>query len=184
MSLVVHKTTFEVIELANTPDYMDGNWLINPILPNCEKKFWVLEGELFREMSLVEKEELAYSTESTIYLIDIKKLLTKQNAHAYENDPNAIINPIMLLNVPLKYTKVVDGTVVEMTQVEKDVVDLPFLERLNSKLVIQDTFTTAIDDLQQIQNVSSPTNAQIVAAVKRMAQIEEQLLRFIYRNFI
>ena len=50
MSTAVHKTTFQVIEDANTPEYASNDWLINPDLSrvrDVDKKYWYLkDGEL------------------------------------------------------------------------------------------------------------------------------------------
>jgi len=42
MANVLNIHTMEYRKSANTPDYMDGNWLINPVLPDCDKKYWKL----------------------------------------------------------------------------------------------------------------------------------------------
>ena len=54
MSNVLHKITKQYLKSVNTPDYMDGNWLINPILPDCEASEWVVDGEIVRESTLEE----------------------------------------------------------------------------------------------------------------------------------
>ena len=40
MATVVNKTTFEVIESVNTPDYDPNEWLINPVIPDVPKRYW------------------------------------------------------------------------------------------------------------------------------------------------
>lgn len=40
MATVVNKTTFEVIESVNTPDYDTNEWLINPVIPDVPKRYW------------------------------------------------------------------------------------------------------------------------------------------------
>lgn len=48
MATVVNKTTFQVIPSAHTPDFMDGNWLINPDLSAVQgfpQKYWKLVGD-------------------------------------------------------------------------------------------------------------------------------------------
>src|SRR5659263_685219 len=125
MATVVNKITFQVIPLENTPDYPEASWLVNPTLPNCEKKYWKLVGETLEEMTQGEKDEVDYSTASTIYLIAEKQLITEKNGHDYEANSNAIINPSMPPGVPLHHTKVVLGEVVEMTAIEKNIIDHP-----------------------------------------------------------
>lgn len=124
MSTVVNKTTFQVIPLANTPDYDPIDWLINPVFPQCASKYWKLVGETLEEMTQLEKDEVDYSTSATVYMIAEKQLLTGQNGHDYEANANALINPAMPA-CEIRYTKVVAGAVVEMTAIEKNIVDHP-----------------------------------------------------------
>ena len=123
MANVLNKTTKQYLRSVNTPDYPTSEWLINPVLPLCDQKFWVIEGDTIREMTQAEKDAYLYTYESTIYLIAEKQLLLNKDGADYESDTNAIINPVMP-NVDLKYTKVVDGEVVEMSLAEQDKVDL------------------------------------------------------------
>lgn len=48
---------------------------------------------------------------------------------------------------------------------------------------IRSAYITIINRLEQIQSAVNPTNAQIVQAVKDMAEIQEQTLRFLKRLF-
>ena len=123
MSNVLNKHTKQYLRSVNTPDFSPDEWLINPILPNCDQKFWLIEGDTIREMTQEEKDAYTYTYESTVYLIAEKQLLTNIDGTDYETDDNAIINPTMP-NCDLKYTKVVAGEVVEMTLEEQDAVDL------------------------------------------------------------
>jgi hypothetical protein len=46
MSSVLHKTTKQLIPSVNTPDYMDGNWIINPDLSavvGIPTKYWAID---------------------------------------------------------------------------------------------------------------------------------------------
>jgi len=181
MSTVVNKKTFEVIQFANTPNYINNDWLINPTLPTCDKKFWVLENDVIREMTQDEKNILFYRTNSTIYLIEEKQLLENKNGYDYQLNKNAIINPIMP-NCDIKYTKVVDGKIIEMSVEEKLIVDQPQKDRLESKDYINNEYEQALVDLQIIQNLTNPTNAQILLAIKKEALILEKLMRFIKFN--
>lgn len=123
MSNVLNKFTKQYLRSVNTPDYPPSEYLINPVLPNCDQKFWVIEGDTIREMTQPEKDAYLYTYESTAYLIDSKQLLTNQDGADYEAEANAIINPVMP-NCDLKYTKVVSGEIVEMSLAEQDKVDL------------------------------------------------------------
>ena len=123
MSNVLNKITKQYLISVNTPDYTESDWLINPVLPTCDSKFWVIEGDTIREMTHEEKDAYLYMYESIVYIIAEKQLITNVDGSEYESNANAIINPVMP-NCDVKYTKVVDGTVVEMTLEEQDDIDL------------------------------------------------------------
>lgn len=128
MANVINKITRQYLKSVNTPDYPLNKWIANPVLPECDPKYYIIEGDLVREMDQSEKDNLVYSTESIVYLIIEKQLLTNINGHDYENNSNAIINSIMP-DCEIKYTKVVNDLIVEMTIEEKHVIDLPSLKR-------------------------------------------------------
>ncbi len=179
MSNVLNRITKQYLKSVNTPDYPVTEWIHNPFLPNCDKKFMVIEVDTVREMTVKEKAELSYSTESTVYLITEKQLQINVNAHDYESNSNAIINPVMPA-CDIKYTKVVDSIIVEMTDKEKAVVDLPEVERIESRNSLKEGYVDEILQLQTIQKTDAPTSAQ----VKQMATIQEKLLEFVYRNLV
>ena len=128
MANVLHRITRQYLKSKNTPNYPVEDWIINPVLPNCDKKYYVIEGNIVREMTQLEKNNLIYSTESSVYLVEEKQLLNNINGHDYESNSNAIINSI-IPDCDIKYTKVVNDSVVEMTAEEKYIVDLPDLKR-------------------------------------------------------
>ena len=141
MSNVINRITKQYLKSVNTPDYPESDWIHNPIVPICGPKYWVITGDLIRAMDQVEVDELKYSTESSIYLITEKQLLTKMNGYNYKDDPNAIINPSMPI-CNMKYTKVVDGQVVEMEEKEKRVIDIPRLKQEWIKKLKNEAFDT------------------------------------------
>ena len=141
MANVLNKITKQYLRSVNTPDYPTSEWMINPILPDCDKKFWLIEGDTIREMAQAEKDAYLYLYESTVYLIAEKQLLTNVDGADYEADANAIINPVMP-NCDLKYTKVVAWEVVEMTIAEQDAVDLPSRIAKRNQDVVNETRKT------------------------------------------
>ena len=56
MANVINKNTLQYIMSANTTAYLDGNWIINPVLPVCASKYWKIVGGEVVEMSTAEKE--------------------------------------------------------------------------------------------------------------------------------
>lgn len=128
MANVINRITRQYLKSVNTPNYPVDEWVINPIMPDCDPKHYVIDGDIVREMIQLEKNNLVYSTESSVYLIIEKQLLTNINGHDYENNLNAIINPIMP-DCKIKYTKVINDLIVEITMEEKNIIDLPDLKR-------------------------------------------------------
>lgn len=55
MADVVNRTTLEYRESVHTPDFDPAQWLINPVLPFCERKYWQIDGDLLSEMNAGEK---------------------------------------------------------------------------------------------------------------------------------
>ena len=141
MADVVNRKTKQYLKSVNTPDYPISDWIHNPTIPLCGPKYWVVEGDLIRGMERFEIDELAYSTESSVYLIAEKQRLAGVNGHDYVDNLNAIINPSMP-TCDIKYTKVVDGQVVDMTKQEKHVVDLPALKRKWTDKLKSEAFDT------------------------------------------
>ena len=141
MANVINRITKQYFKSVNTPDYPAKDWIINPILPNCDEKYYVIENNIVREMTQLEKNNLIYSTESSVYLIEEKQLLNNINGHDYELNSNAIINPTMP-NCDVKYTKVIDFNIVEMTTEEKHIIDLPSLKVEWIKNIIDEVYKT------------------------------------------
>lgn len=58
------------------------------------------------------------------------------------------------------------------------------LEYRATRLALKDEYLAAITTLQNIQNATNPTNAQVIAAVKYEAKTLERLLKFMKANFV
>lgn len=116
MADVMDKRTFRIKYSQDTSEFLDGNWVINPdkhVIANVERRWWVIDGDVLREMSQFEKDELEYTTNSTIYFILSGAVLTGVDGSLYEGDENAIINP-MSIEGGWEYGKIVSGLLVEM----------------------------------------------------------------------
>ena len=44
----------------------------------------------------------------------------------------------------------------------------------------KDTYLSTINTLEQIENATSPTNAQVIAAIKQLAKTQKLLLKLLY----
>lgn len=55
MANVLHRATFEYLRSVNTPEYDPVDWIINPVLPDCPRKYWKIAGDSVLEMDEGEK---------------------------------------------------------------------------------------------------------------------------------
>lgn len=55
MAAVIHRTTLQLLQSVNTPDYPPEVWIVNPDVPTCAKKYWKIDGDKVIEMSKAEK---------------------------------------------------------------------------------------------------------------------------------
>lgn len=165
MANVINRITRQYLKSVNTPNYSLDEWIINPILPDCDKKYYVIEGNIVREMTQLEKNNLIYSTESSVYLIDEKQLLTNINGYDYESNSNAIINSI-LPDCELKHTKVVNDLIVEMTTEEKYVIDLPDLKR--------EWIQNITDEVYKTHSVEEIAFTALLISVDRLSKTGDQ----------
>ena len=65
-SNVIEKKTLRYLKSVHTPDYQNSNYIINPILPKCDKKYWVIKDN--RVMEMTEAEKAVKDTELAIVL--------------------------------------------------------------------------------------------------------------------
>ena len=54
-SNVIEKKTMRYLKSVHTPNYNNENYIINPILPKCDKKYWVIKENQVVEMTEAEK---------------------------------------------------------------------------------------------------------------------------------
>jgi len=82
MANVIHRVTKQYLKSVNTPDYPASEYIINPVLPDCDSSEWVIEGDTIRETTQDEKdakiaEKAAKEAEKLA-----KELLDKEKADA------------------------------------------------------------------------------------------------------
>lgn len=56
MSNVINRITKKYLKSVNTPDYPVTEYIINPVLPDCDPSEWVIEGDTVRETTQAEKD--------------------------------------------------------------------------------------------------------------------------------
>lgn len=184
MGNVVKKSNLELIEDIDPAYYDPAFFLINPVLPECDEIYWKLVDETIVEMTSEEKVEADYCNRATIYLIASKTVLLNQNGHDFESDVNAIINPIMPTCCH-KYTKVVDGVVVEMTEEEMNVVDHPPapVDPLVPELQNIPDLSSRISGLESIITQIDGTTVDledVIGMIRTLAANQKETLSMIY----
>ena len=55
MSIVVHRVTLQVKVSADPAEHDSSEWLIDPVLPDAPKRYWIVEGDNLREATDEEK---------------------------------------------------------------------------------------------------------------------------------
>ena len=104
MANVINKSTLKYLTSVNTPDYDPGEWIINPVLPKCESKYWkyVSSSNTIKEMTelqkaAVDQAEADAAVQAAIDLKDINIQLPKVNKAAHLVDLD-LINELRAAN--------------------------------------------------------------------------------------
>ena len=107
----------------------DSNAIINPDEIAGGIEYGKVVADKLVAMTATERTAYDYTNKSSIYLIIEKELLTNQNGADFESDINAIINPTMpegiggAIDVETRFTKVVNGEIVMMSEIEIDTIN-------------------------------------------------------------
>ncbi|MFW9874247.1 MAG: hypothetical protein ACFFG0_14170 [Candidatus Thorarchaeota archaeon] len=56
MANVINRSTLQYLTSVHTPNYPVEDWIINPVLPSCEQKYWKISGDNVLEMNQSEKD--------------------------------------------------------------------------------------------------------------------------------
>lgn len=67
MATVLHRTTKQLITSANTPDFPEADWIINPdmsAVSSFPPKYWIITGNTVSLMSKPERDALDVTNES------------------------------------------------------------------------------------------------------------------------
>lgn len=100
----------------------DNNAILNPIIPKGGVEYGIIIDNQLVEMSAGDRLIYDYEHKATIYLIIEKEVLQNVDATLYTADENAMINPEIPPMVELKFTKIVEGIIVEMSEEDKDII--------------------------------------------------------------
>ncbi len=55
MANVLRKSDLQYLTSVQTPIYRTTEYIINPVLPTCDKRYWKIVGEEVKEMTVSEK---------------------------------------------------------------------------------------------------------------------------------
>lgn len=92
MARVINKNTLQIIDSANTPEYLDGNWIINPDLTNVNDvpvQYWKVSNDVVVEMDQSEKDVvdslyLQEAIKSRINEVDIKSIQIIERGFSFD----------------------------------------------------------------------------------------------------
>ena len=82
-SNVIEKKTLRYLKSVHTPLYDNDNYIINPVLPKCDKKYWVIKDNVGVEMT---KEEKAIVDTELATAIDTKNAKIQITNEAKERE--------------------------------------------------------------------------------------------------
>ena len=70
MSVVINRTNKQILYSANTPDYSETDWIINPdlsLLSSVPQKYWKISGDSVLEMTTQEKSNVDAATAANTF---------------------------------------------------------------------------------------------------------------------
>ena len=82
-SNVIEKKTLRYLKSVHTPLYDNENYIINPVLPKCDKKYWVVKDNKVMEMT---KEEKAIVDTELATALDTKNAIIQIANEAKERE--------------------------------------------------------------------------------------------------
>lgn len=88
MADVLNKTSKLFLSSVNTPDYLDGNWLINPdmsVVAGLPMKYWLIEGETLRAATAEERGQIDLVDEYSGMAIEQVKRVLHSKINAYRD---------------------------------------------------------------------------------------------------
>ena len=147
MSTVVNKVTLEVKVSANTPEYAPSEWLIDPILPDAPKRYWIVEGDNLREATEEEKGPIDVE-----YLAEQKELRIQELREQYNEALESRYQTRTLLYANYLLTKA-------MASMNDEAVD--YLASLAQWVEDGDVLVEAAEEL--IESSTTPEDAQAVS---------------------
>ena len=93
MANVVNRTTKQYLKSVNTPEYDVADWIINPVVPNTDSKYWTITGDVITEMSQGEKDAVD-AAETAARVAQIKQQL--KDRFDQEDDNTKALGLLML----------------------------------------------------------------------------------------
>jgi len=98
MATVINRATREVRRSVNEPDFPQAAWIWNPSLPLCDPKYWVVDGDTVREMTIAEKDAAV----ATWQVEQVRALVTAIESYAAQWYP-----PEQLLQLRTEHARAV-----------------------------------------------------------------------------
>lgn len=117
------KATLKIVDRSgDTPEFPRDKYIINPdeeMMVSVPREYWKVDGDILREMTQAEKDELEYATNTRIYFLSSGTLSPPLNGNDWDpEDSTIIINPV-IPDIGLEYSKPIAGELVPMNTDER-----------------------------------------------------------------
>ena len=147
MSTVVNRSTLQVKVSADPAEHDPSEWLIDPILPDAPKRYWIVEGDNLREATEEEKGPIDVE-----YLAEQKELRIQELREQYNEALESRYQTRTLLYANYLLTKA-------MASMNDEAVD--YLASLAQWVEDGDVLVEAAEEL--IESSETPEDAQAVS---------------------
>ena len=147
MSTVVNRSTLQVKVSADPAEHDPSEWLIDPILPDAPKRYWIVEGDDIREATEEEKGPIDVE-----YLAEQKELRIQELREQYNEALESRYQTRTLLYANYLLTKA-------MASMNDEAVD--YLASLAQWVEDGDVLVEAAEEL--IESSETPEDAQAVS---------------------
>ena len=147
MSTVVNRSTLQVKVSADPAEHDPSEWLIDPILPDAPKRYWIVEGDNIREATEEEKGPIDVE-----YLAEQKELRIQELREQYNEALESRYQTRTLLYANYLLTKA-------MASMNDEAVD--YLASLAQWVEDGDVLVEAAEEL--IESSETPEDAQAVS---------------------
>jgi len=178
MSQTLNRTTKQLIDYANTPDYLETEWIINPDLSTVQSlpvKYWKIEGDNVLEMTQQEKDDVdnallpaAKTDQTTRLIVDTRNYINGAYAPERQQTLSVLLADARTLTYSIETIQFIGIGLNDATSSGSFVglYNLPKFEIMIDSIGIPDTFS--VKDI--VHDEITATNVVITGAEQDVAQ--------------